>query len=297
MTSTFTAEQSFAAIRPVSACLKLVCTQAALTAQGAVAVGLIGRGEIPGRIDGGSLSPGSGMTPWLGQTGIRGIDDIFSSALFAVTNATETTCTNWFPQDSNDFDYRVCTEGARSGAFWTNQYVDALTANTNTIYLPFAAATPHVINSTSVAGGIMPVDMDESSPLIVLAIRGAAGGSITHTATFTINYEAIPLSSEATLFTSEGSPTNPLEEAQALNTARHLPTTRLPDVANDPASAMYRAAIKAADHLATRGATKQVVEGKSFVDELGSAASSVRRWASENSSLLSSAGTALLALL
>jgi hypothetical protein len=287
---------TFAAIRPVSACIRVTCVEAALSAHGSMALGNLPRGEAPARYDTGD-GVNEGLTTWIPNTGIDSLNDFFGAPRFTVTNATKTVCLNWFPQDSNDFDYRAAGEGTMSGAFQLRSYTDSTSTNVNKIYVPFITNTPSIINSTSVTAGLVAPNFDESSPIMCFAVRGGTAGATSHSVSVTINYEAIPLSTTMGLMSPESSPANPLEEAQALNTVRHLPTVRNLDVPNDPPSAMYRAAAAAATHLDRHGPTKNVVEGRSFLSELGRTARPLAKWASENSNLLTSAGSALLALL
>lgn len=288
--------ENFAAIRVVSACLKIVPIAAAMTASGALATGLVPRGEFVGRLDCGAASPANGLDAFFTTRGAQSIDDVFSGPENQVTNATVESCVTWFPQDAVDNIYKPTLAGARQGTFAVTTCLDTVTGNINRFYAPFALEAGAVVNSTSNTGGTQLPDTTFSTPYFVVAIKDAPATTKTHTATLTINYEAIPLTNVSMLTSSEPSPANPLELAQATNTVRNLPNTRYA-LPGDAPTHMYEAATAAAAHLSTRGPVKSVVEGRSFLDEIKKGATSVGKWVKSNSGFLMSAGSALLSLL
>jgi len=286
---------NFASVRPVSACLSATCTEAALNAQGVQCAGLWARGQLPSLIVPAAIGGDDFLTQQFGYgNGPHTLEEV-KSGLVQLTNATETTCTTWKPQDSNDFDYTSTLKGYTNGAFWLQSSENANAPGTpNSVWLPFTVTYPvfdQAGNPVHQLGAPFDVNLEESKPYIVWCVDGGTASANTHTLTLTINWEVIPMATESRIISATPSPSNPPELAQAVNTMQLLPPMQQPNVPHDVPSKLYSAAAKSADHLYRKDKSqKRATEGRSWIDD-------IIGFVGDNWSTIAAAGSALLGLL
>lgn len=282
---------TFAAIRPVSFGVKVICTEAALTAQGSHFAGLWPRGQMPAQLSDGTFAPPTHVAALQLSNGPTTIDDVASGDV-QTTNLTESMQVIWRPQDSNDFEYSPTMNNNTVGSFFFNGYQVGTTGNTAVpgYWFPWKMRQAFTSDTTFIEPSDL-IDWDESLPYIVYGIRGATASATVITIEFIINWEAIPVSTETKIVASTASPANQAELQQATNLMSRLPPVKYPDVPNDAACELYRAAEGASGHLYDKKVhPKKAVEGTSFLEDVGD-------FVSDNWSTIGSAGAALLALL
>jgi hypothetical protein len=275
---------TFSAIRPVSACLKVSCTEAALTAHGTHFGGRWARGQSP------CVPLPSGMSSdfksyFADGNGPVDMDEAASGAV-QLTNFTSNMCVNWAPQDGSDHEYQLTEYGTRSsGAFWRSEW----DAGATLVWSPFIIQLNDGTNPGEPQSA--EINPESSLPYLVYGVRGATAASHVCTLEFTVNWEAIPIATESRLVSGTPSPANPNELAQASNTMALLPPVQQKSVPGDVPTKMYEAAAKSSDHLYDdKKSTKKATEGTSWLDDIFG-------FVSDNWSTIASVGGALLGLL
>lgn len=276
----------YASVRPVSSCISVVCTEAAMTAEGTYCTGLFPRGQLPARVNPVGVAGGAGIMLGAGN-GPATLSEIFDSPLVTTSNTQQSACVHWFPQDSNDFDYAATVYGTTSSAaFWKSGWAAIEPTATNNYWLPFQVVD---VEDSSGYARLRDLDGEQSAPYIVLALQGFSSDTQgVLTCTLTINWEALPLATETRVVAVAPSPSNPNELAQAANVVQMLPSTTQPSVPSSPANAVYAKADAATTHLYDpKVSTKKAVEGTSFW-------TGVKDFFSKNASSLLTGGVSLI---
>jgi len=276
---------TFSSIRPVSFCMKVTCTEAALSAHGTHFAGCWDRGQYPAQAIPAGYAPADFSNYFGNNTnGPETLDEAASGAV-QLTNLTSNLCVNWAPQDESDFVYRNTNYGTHaSAAFFNTDY------GAGAMYwTPFQVTAN--LRPANVVAGVVEINAEASLPYLIYGVRGGTPNASAITLELFINWEAIPIATESKIVAGSPSPSNPGELAQATNVMTLLPAVRQPDVPGDVTTRMYESAAKSSSHLYDGSTSKKkATEGTSWIDDIVG-------FVSNNWSSIASVGSALLALL
>jgi len=267
-------------IRPVSMGIKWMSTEAALNAQGELAICQIGANAVPGL----TSAIAAGGTP--ASTLINGIQaaqqgtnvaNIFDFLHAQMQPAIEEANAIWKPELPNSTAYYSASgNGEGFVGFSNNGYTDL--NGLELIYLP-GGPYERVVRVDGTISGITADTIQPQPnrlPILMFSFTGCRATATIGEFEFTINYEYIPEEQAGSYVTTTVSTSNPNEMAHASNVLERLPSVSYPKVPTDPGTATLTAAQRTAPtslYNSSGVATKEGVEGTSFLKKIGAFAS------------------------